>query len=400
MLERDLQDYLFDNPDVLFPGQIISRKRREVYIEGRRIDLLFEVEGVQYIVELKRDTIRREDIGQVFEYYGLMRHWNETANFKMILVAPSIPAYRRIPLEEFGIRCVEVQHRPESLQERATLVSKAVAYQKRERTESTSIADLPSVDRIRFEDLLPPINPQSLKLSHLLLRDGLPSVQKAFSEYEVLPIKMANSNQPDVLCFPGEGTPSRFVRGGAWWAFSFGQSEEMPKNDVPNISVNALPWGLDFAINAELRTSQEVMRQRVERSPERFDGLVLEHGNLQLQAWLKLEHQPRFYHWILLSTMPPSKWQSHDLLELYRGSELHFPELRAHWLTWVAEQRVALTAAQLGQMNRTNRKLNLALRLVRSFSESDPLWNQPYGEQQAQFQEEYLKLKPLVDFFQ
>lgn len=73
MLERDLHDYLFENPDVLFPNQVINRKRREVFIEGRRIDLLFEVDGVQYIIELKRDTIRREDVGQVFEYYGLMK---------------------------------------------------------------------------------------------------------------------------------------------------------------------------------------------------------------------------------------------------------------------------------------------------------------------------------------
>jgi hypothetical protein len=72
MLERDLQDYLFENPDVLFPDQVIQRKRREVSVGGRRIDLLFEVDGVQYIIELKRDTIRREDIGQVFEYYGLI----------------------------------------------------------------------------------------------------------------------------------------------------------------------------------------------------------------------------------------------------------------------------------------------------------------------------------------
>ena len=71
MLERDLQTYLFENPDVLFPNQIVSQRRREVYIEGRRVDLLFEVDGTQYIIELKRDTIKREDVGQVCEYYGL-----------------------------------------------------------------------------------------------------------------------------------------------------------------------------------------------------------------------------------------------------------------------------------------------------------------------------------------
>src|SRR6266851_5368337 len=224
MLERDLQDYLFENPDVLFPGQVINRKRREVFIEGRRIDLLFDVDGVQYIVELKRDAIRREDIGQVFEYYGLMRQSNETANYKMILVAPSIPAYRRIPLEEFGIRCVEVQHRPKSIQERAELVGDAVGYQKRERAESTFETAFPSVTHIRFEDLWPQVTLASLQLSHLLARDGLPQVQKGFSEYEVVPVKMVTPNQPDVICLPEADLPSRFFHGGVWWAFSFGHS--------------------------------------------------------------------------------------------------------------------------------------------------------------------------------
>jgi hypothetical protein len=400
MLERDLQDYLFENPDVLFPGEIINRKRREVFIEGRRIDLLFEIHDVQYIVELKRETIGREDVGQVMEYYGLMRQANYTTKYKMILVAPSIPAYRRIPLEEFGIRCVEVQHRPESIQERAELVSDAVGYRKLERAGSTSEKALLSVTKVRFEDLNPPVTLSSVQLSHLLVRDGLPHVQKSFSDYEVVPIKMLMPNQRDVLCLPDAALPSRFFHGGVWWAFSFGHSEEMPKNDVPNISVNALPWGLDFAINAELRTSQEVMRQHIKHSPEGFDRLVIEHGDLELQAWLKFEHQPRFYHWILIEKRSQGTWRGRDLLDLYRGSEINFPELRTHWLAWIKDQRAELSQGQTEHLQGRNRKLNLAVRLVRSFQKVDPVWDVAYDEQQAQFQGEYLKLKPLIKFFQ
>lgn len=229
MLERDFQNYLFENPDLLFPGQIINRKRREVFIDGRRIDLLFEVDGVQYIVELKRDTIRREDIGQVFEYYGLMRQSNEMADFKMILVAPSIPAYRRIPLEEF-IRCVEVPYRLESTQERTSILREAVEHQGRG-PAAQSVANPPlSFGRIKLEDLLPPATPASLQLSQFLLKEGLPFVfQKAFSEYEVIPVKMVNYQNPGVLCLPHADPTSRFVGGGAWWAFSFGQSEQCPR---------------------------------------------------------------------------------------------------------------------------------------------------------------------------
>lgn len=400
MLERDLQDYLFENPDVLFPGQLITRKRREVFIEGRRVDLLFEVDEVQYIVELKRDTIRREDIGQVFEYYGLMRQSDETANYKMILVAPSIPTYRRIPLEEFGIRCVEVQHRPESIQERAELVTSAAVSQERDRAESISQTTLPSVAHIRLEDLCPPVTLASVQLSHLLLRDGLPQVQRDFSEFEVVPVKMLVPNQFDVLCLPEADSLSRFSPGGVWWAFSFGHSEEMPKNDVPNISINALPWGLDLAINAELRTSQKVMRERIEQAPDEFDRIVREHGGLQLQAWLKFEHQPRFYHWILLEKRLQGTWRGRDLLDLYRRLEINFSEIRAYWLGWIKDQRAELSQGQTRHLERSNRRLNLALRLVCSFQNDDSLWNRSYNEQQAQFHAEYRKLKPLIEFFQ
>ena len=399
MLERDLQDYLFENPDVLFPNQVIDRKRREVFIEGRRIDLLFEVDGVHYIIELKRDTIRREDIGQVFEYYGLMRQSNETADFKMILVAPSIPAYRRIPLEEFGIRCVEVPHQQASVQDQAVLVSNAVDQKRREPPLPNRAAILSSLDQIRCEDILPPVTAASFAISHLLLRDGLPFIEKAFSEYEVRPVPMTSPHSHDIFCFPEKGEDSRFVRGGAWWAYRFGHCDEMPKNDVPNISVAALPWGLDFAINAELRTSQEVMRRKIEESPERFDGLVREHGMLEWQAWLKLEHQPRFYHWVAIRRSPAGTWGGRDLLGLYRQSELNFSELRLQWLTWIKERRTELTPRQMEHMERSNRQLNLALRLVHSFQQDDPLWSRPYAEQKIGFQDQYRRLKPFIDFF-
>ena len=117
---------------------------------------------MHYIIELKRDTIRREDIGQVFEYYGLMRQSNETANFKMILVAPSIPAYRRIPLEEFGIRWVEVSHRPDSTLDRAKIVSEAVGYQRRERADQAVSTPTFRLSSLRFEDFLPPLTSASV----------------------------------------------------------------------------------------------------------------------------------------------------------------------------------------------------------------------------------------------
>jgi len=68
MREKDMQDYLYDHPEVLFPDQIIQEKAREYAIHGRRIDLLFAVDGVRYIVELKAIPLQRDHIGQAVEY--------------------------------------------------------------------------------------------------------------------------------------------------------------------------------------------------------------------------------------------------------------------------------------------------------------------------------------------
>ena len=45
MKERNIQDYLYANPEVLFPSGNITEKLREYSIHGKRIDLLFVVDG-------------------------------------------------------------------------------------------------------------------------------------------------------------------------------------------------------------------------------------------------------------------------------------------------------------------------------------------------------------------
>lgn len=107
MIEADIQNYLFENPDYLFPEQNIQEKAKEYSIKGKRIDLLFRVGGIRFIVEVKNTAIKREHIGQLVEYYGLMKEYLSEANLKMILVAPVIEKWQKIYLEELGIRCVE-----------------------------------------------------------------------------------------------------------------------------------------------------------------------------------------------------------------------------------------------------------------------------------------------------
>ena len=117
MNERNIQDYLYANPEVLFPSANITEKSREYSIHGKRIDLLFVVDGVRSIIEIKNVPIQREHIGQVVEYYGMMKDYMKDANLAMILVSSSIPAWRATYLEQLGIRCVEIPTVPTTEEE-------------------------------------------------------------------------------------------------------------------------------------------------------------------------------------------------------------------------------------------------------------------------------------------
>ncbi len=173
----------------------------------------------------------------------------------------------------------------------------------------------------------------------------------------------------------------------------------MPKNDLPNISVNAMPWALDVAVNAELRPSQLIVQRRVSGNSKRFDDLVRNQPAMHFQAWLKLEHQPRFYHWIPISRLLPGDWNARTILSLIKTMEQDYSYLRDEAISWIEKYRPELSASQTAHMSRKNQSLNLALRFVRPFDQSDQLWKLTIGEQVGVLNASYLAMKPIVDFF-
>lgn len=398
MLERDLQDFLFEHPDVLLPDEEIKEKSREFSVHGKRIDLLFRTERTHYIVELKAVPLTREHIGQVIEYYGLMRDLLKDCDFRMILVSPSIPEFRRVFLEELGIRCVEIA---EHVVDVKRLRNEAHVQCRREQAEQGLEEQISSLTSVRYDEIVSPVTKRSLAISHRILRDSLLSMREAYSEYEVLPIRMARADSPDAICtaFPASvSSASQFVSGGVWWAYAFGSSERMPKNDIPNVSAMAMPWGFDLAVNAELLTSQAVMRKRISENPSQFDELLRRHGGIHFHGILKLEHQPRFYHWIPLSIATPAECSSTSILEICEDFARRYRAERDAWIGWVERQKPDLSNAQRRHMRDRNSVPNVALRLVRPFGNEDEFWSLPYEQQVTNFVEECRRLKPLIDF--
>jgi Endonuclease NucS C-terminal domain len=233
LLERELQEFLFQHPEVLVPDEAIQEKSREFSVQGKRIDLLFRTEQTRYIVELKAVPLTREHIGQAVEYYGLMRDLLKDCEFKMILVSPSIPEFRKVFLEEVGIRCVEIPVIPAGNAEVMRLRDKASDQRQREAVEQRMEDELRTLTSIQYDELVSSVTKRSLTISHRILRDSLPAIREVFTEYEVLPIRMVRADSPDIICtsFPARlDSPSSFIPGGAWWAYAFGASDQTPNS--------------------------------------------------------------------------------------------------------------------------------------------------------------------------
>lgn len=402
MKERDIQDYLYTNPTVLFPSGNITEKAREYSIHGKRIDLLFVVDGVRYIVEIKNVPIQREHIGQVVEYYGLMKQYMQDSNLAMILVSSSIPAWRAVFLEELGIRCVEIPTVPETEEEIKRISKETINYRKKIKHKIEVEAALKAGESILFEDIACSVTPKGMAFASRMLTESLEPIRGVFDEYDVIPFGITRSSSQD---YDLEYDPSRnygsgeFSRGGIWWAYRFGFSEEMPKNDVPNISIIANTTGLDVVINAELQTSQKVMLDRIRANASEFNRLLASHGRLRLKTYLKYEHQPRFYHWILADMELPGEFNGETILGIRQKHEKAFNEEREKWLKFIISENKELSEFQIKQLEVRNTGLNLAIRLVESFYGNSEFWSLQSEKQVSEIVNAVNRQKALIDFF-
>lgn len=104
LTERQIEDVfeLFHSELIEEDLELISRQH--IFDNRLRADLLFKDRNDRtVVVELKRDAISREDIGQLLEYHGMF----DAPKTRIILAAPFIPEAVRKSFEHFGIEYIQ-----------------------------------------------------------------------------------------------------------------------------------------------------------------------------------------------------------------------------------------------------------------------------------------------------
>jgi len=100
--EKQIEDVFEVFHEQLLEPNLTLIDRQHILDNKLRIDLLFkDKNGKNVVLELKKDAISREDVGQTMQYAGLIK------NSRVILAAPIISSSIKIAFEHYGIEYLE-----------------------------------------------------------------------------------------------------------------------------------------------------------------------------------------------------------------------------------------------------------------------------------------------------
>lgn len=103
LTERQIEDVFAAYPEELIePGLTLEDRQANLPNSRLRADLIFrDRNGKKLVLELKRDSVSREDVGQILEYAGVL------GDCRVVLAAPHFAASIKTAFEHYGIEYLE-----------------------------------------------------------------------------------------------------------------------------------------------------------------------------------------------------------------------------------------------------------------------------------------------------
>lgn len=110
MLEKDIENLLAMYPREFFSEHNLILKGQQVKLGSYYADILFENDKSEMVIaEIKRGILSRDAIGQIIEYYGLLRKREPNKEIRLVLVANVIPESMTAFLnEKLGVNFLEI----------------------------------------------------------------------------------------------------------------------------------------------------------------------------------------------------------------------------------------------------------------------------------------------------
>ena len=111
MIEREMEDLLWEHPKKLL-GEQLSKFRRQHTSTIGRSDLIFKDRiGRFLVIEVKRGRLPRIAIPQLVDYYGMLKKEFPDETIELMVVANVIPSERRMACERYDIEAREISEK-------------------------------------------------------------------------------------------------------------------------------------------------------------------------------------------------------------------------------------------------------------------------------------------------
>ncbi len=139
MYEQDFENILARYPELIEIG--LSLEGRQVSIKGKYIDMLFQDKhGGRLIVELKRGTVLRKDIGQLMDYEGDLL-FPDDPTIRVMLIGNRVPPSFGRSLDHHGLewRELPIAHLIDFLRQKND--TEFLQYFSNEETQHTTVTE-------------------------------------------------------------------------------------------------------------------------------------------------------------------------------------------------------------------------------------------------------------------
>lgn len=111
MNEHEMEDLLWEYPERLL-NEALKQFQRQPSSSVGRADLIFvDRIGRLLVVELKKGTLERSAIPQLFDYYGMVKSQFPQKSVELMVIANQIPMERRIACEQHNIEPREISQK-------------------------------------------------------------------------------------------------------------------------------------------------------------------------------------------------------------------------------------------------------------------------------------------------
>lgn len=108
MIEKEMEDLLWSHPEKFFHESLTQFSRQQRSSIGRSDVIFTDRLGRLLVVELKKGKLGRDAIGQIVDYFGMIKKQFPKKPVELMLVANAIPDERKLACEQYNIEPREI----------------------------------------------------------------------------------------------------------------------------------------------------------------------------------------------------------------------------------------------------------------------------------------------------